>query len=517
MHDSHEPDAPLEYRAQRTILELSAARQPTVVLTNPQRFAGDHVSGMIAQFDTPDNCVWILIAPPEAQANSIARLLAAAWLDQNESIMAVPLMPTRPPVAYLLPSGEIRHTRGKRLAAWAQKEIDRLASIYCEEHSSYIEAVLGALRGRTEAFGMVPEDFLLRDPSGRFRLGPPPPSVPVDTSESERVRWNLEWYQVVSQDYARNRYLAHLSDAQLGKRIEHVVANVHIVDDFARVSLDPANPSNRYWFSRLQEIITEMHLRHGPYPNGWQRGLIDFHRMPGSLHMSQLDRRLRLKSWPHDGPILVKYTRLEFAKAAIAKGSLRIAPASDYADDSLSPAVRDHELTAETDFNPYFSGIGHDPDLDRMILPNPRRLIRHEIGTDYYVHCLAQSVSTRLLLDFEAEAAVVIREPGEFLRRLDRVVRARLPGWRSLCEQVEYYDPLQVTPAEVELPIWKHFKYAYQKEFRVAWTPPHVQPKLQPLYLEIGSLEDIGELRVPSQSRDLDEDATAQDSRLPQR
>jgi hypothetical protein len=496
----------LQYHRRGMSLEVGVERAPILVLTNPERFAGGSPDGMLACVDAGDHEVWILIAPPEAHPFTIGRLLAAAWLNRHEPVISMPLMPARPPAAYVLPSGEMRHTRGKRFAPWVLREIDRIASVYCSRHLAYVEAVLRALRGMTGTFDLVPDDFLLQDPSGVFRLGPAPPEVPVDISQSERVRWNLEWGQVVSQNYARNRYLLHLSDDQLGSRIEHILANVHIVDEYARVTVDSTDPTNRYWFSLLQEVATELHMRHGPYPNGWRHGLVEFSRMPGSLHMSQLDRRLRLDGSPSEGPILVKYTKRAFAEAALKLGSIRIAPASLYSDASLSPAVRDHELVGEVDFNPYFSGIGHDPNLDRMVLPNPRQLVRQQFSTDYYVYCLAQSVSTRLLLDFEAEVALIIHDPSEFLRRLDAVISARLPGWTALSEEVQYYDPLQVTPEEVELPMWKHFKYAYQGEFRCAWIPPRSHQQLAPIYTDIGSLEDIAELRSPLSSQNIADD-----------
>jgi hypothetical protein len=73
-------------------------------------------------------------------------------------------------------------------------------------------------------------------------------------------------------------------------------------------------------------------------------------------------------------------------------------------------------------------------------------------------------------------------------------VRQQLPGWHATVNAVEYYDPLLVTPGEVDVLTCKHFRYAYQKEVRVAWLPPGPIQTLEPIFVELGSLSDIAEV-----------------------
>lgn len=445
----------------------------------------------------------MILCPPDAQPYTIGRLLGILVLDEAEPLMNAGAMPSRPATAYLLGSGEFRQGRGKRLAPWALREIDRLAAVLTSKHSSYIDGVSDALKGGKSSFGLPPDDLIIKDPSGQVRVGPAPPQLSVDLSDSERIRWQLSWYQVLSQDYGRNRYLSHLSDVQLARRVEDIMANVHIISETGLVSLDSTDANLFYWMGRLQEVITEMTLRHGPYPAGWSRGFLDLSRLPGSLAASQLHGHQYLPGDNADAPVLVKYSRRQFIEDAYYHGKLRVAPAACYRDPSLNPAQQDDELVAEVDFNPFFSGIGHAPELDRMIIPNPRHIVRREVSSNYYIYCTAMALSTRLLLDFEAEVALVIHDPDAFLTRLDIAMRAQLPNWDAVAGPAQYYDPLQVTPEEVELPMWKHFRYAYQREFRAAWLPPSPITVLEPVMLEVGPLTDIAEIRIPESIRDL--------------
>ena len=50
---------------------------------------------------------------------------------------------------------------------------------------------------------------------------------------------------------------------------------------------------------------------------------------------------------------------------------------------------------------------------------------------------------------------------------------------------------------EVDVLTWKHFRYAYQKEMRLAWLPPKPVWELAPLYITMGNLEDVAELIRP--------------------
>ena len=192
---------------------------------------------------------------------------------------------------------------------------------------------------------------------------------------------------------------------------------------------------------------------------------------------------------------LIKYAERQHVEDALNRGRIRVSPASSYSDPSLNAAIKDEELVSEIIFDPgqfsaYYADQGDIP------VSRPRKLIR-KMDTDYYVYCTASELSTRLLLDFKKGAALVIRNPDEFLKRLDSAMEQRLSNWGSAVEYVQYYDPLQVTSQEIGVLMWKHFRFAYQKEVRVAWLPQEPVKKLEPIFVELGPLSDIVEILLP--------------------
>jgi len=97
--------------------------------------------------------------------------------------------------------------------------------------------------------------------------------------------------------------------------------------------------------------------------------------------------------------------------------------------------------------------------------------------------------------DFDADAAIVIRDPKLFLKRLTNSFLAQRTGWLRAMGTVTYYDPYR-DYSKFRIPeMAKHFGYAYQKEFRIAFrSPEKVAASLEPLFLSIGPMSDYADL-----------------------
>ncbi|HET7552697.1 MAG TPA: hypothetical protein VFK04_15500 [Gemmatimonadaceae bacterium] len=434
-----------------------------------------------------------------ASPEIITRLLALLMLDKTERILHAQMMPSRPATAILLPDGQIREGRGRFLAPWALAEIDRLAAVLLAEHAEYVSDLTAALQLRPNSrFTTAPPDFVFAEPLVGMRVGPSPPSIEVDISQSERVQRGLAPYQVEKLNYLRNPYLLQLTDDQLMRRMEDILANVHVINERGLISLDSSDPTLRYWMSLTNDIAAEMARRHGPYPAGWHGQMIDGGNLPGSLARDREPRAKVLRpAAALPATYFVKYGELRYLEAALREGKLRIAPASRYNDPSLNPAIRDDELTIDIAYDPYVPFNPYPPGT--VLLPPSRVPLRKQLNTNYYVYCIASTLSMRLLYDFGAEACIVFRDPNEFLARLCTAMRKCVPGWRCTVGDVSYLDPLQVNPSEVDVLMGKHFRYAYQREVRVAWLPPAPTRQLEPLFLSVGSLEDIAELITPTE------------------
>jgi len=83
------------------------------------------------------------------------------------------------------------------------------------------------------------------------------------------------------------------------------------------------------------------------------------------------------------------------------------------------------------------------------------------------------------------------------LRRLGDAVAKRLGKEFEVQEiNVTYVDPLRPKNGQKYVAMsMKHLKFSYQTEFRVCLIPrKHVPDLVDPIFLELGSLEDISEL-----------------------
>jgi hypothetical protein len=96
----------------------------------------------------------------------------------------------------------------------------------------------------------------------------------------------------------------------------------------------------------------------------------------------------------------------------------------------------------------------------------------------------------RLFEDFGYDACAVIRDPSRFLRAFQAAGEKLFPGWQFAYGPVVYRDPFHPIK-EDDVLYSKHFRYAYQCEFRVTWEhDPSLVGPLSPVFLELDSHSD---------------------------
>jgi len=182
--------------------------------------------------------------------------------------------------------------------------------------------------------------------------------------------------------------------------------------------------------------------------------------------------------------------------ALFEEGQLRVQPASEYAKPDHNGAVRDDELALEVYL--YLTR-----ETIRNVVSNPQDVpedlewkrvdFRFSRPNDFWLYCVTSSAEPRLFVDFNAAACVIIRDREEFRRRLLAAGAAAFPGARSRDGNAIYIDPLRPRSARIDVPLSKHFKYAYQVEHRFVWEPASTNP-LTYRDVVLGSLNDIAEL-----------------------
>lgn len=117
------------------------------------------------------------------------------------------------------------------------------------------------------------------------------------------------------------------------------------------------------------------------------------------------------------------------------------------------------------------------------------------ISDDYYLFSTCERIHHRMPTDFDADAAIVIRDPRLFTKRLVAAFAEHHPDWRALHGSVTYYDPYRDYTKFRAPEMLKHFRYAYQKEFRAAFRPRHgIAGDLAPLFLSIGPMTGYADL-----------------------
>jgi hypothetical protein len=73
---------------------------------------------------------------------------------------------------------------------------------------------------------------------------------------------------------------------------------------------------------------------------------------------------------------------------------------------------------------------------------------------------------------------VVIQEPQVFVQRLLEAVKKGHPNLVPKIRDIKYYDPYCVEDWDNNLyGFAKHFRYAYQNEFRICWSPKETQER----------------------------------------
>lgn len=300
--------------------------------------------------------------------------------------------------------------------------------------------------------------------------------------------------------YRDRRYLEYLPQEQLDRRTADLLTNLCTLTPAGQIGLiRPDGPAGE-WHERWTHILEEYALRYGLYPAGLSRDVIDTFQPPRPTYPTPPSGHAALARLGLErGQFLLKFGREEHLRPALEEGRLRIGPASSYDDASLNAAIQDDELSFET--------ISHPASFKLEVLPRNGGLsvpIRaagnltaiQSSSTNYYVYCMSTAADHRLFDDFEANACLAIRQPPEFVRRLVGAVRDLLPGWGSGGGPITYADPHFTRVADVQVPMTKHFRFAYQWEYRVFWLPPDPRHELEPHFVTVGSLQDCAELVV---------------------
>ena len=192
------------------------------------------------------------------------------------------------------------------------------------------------------------------------------------------------------------------------------------------------------------------------------------------------------------------------------EGQMLISPSTRFDDEAYNQALRDDENSLSV-FGARTSDGNVIPAHD---LPNwwgdrySMIDFSSSMDRDYMIYCMAKPLSPTLFSHFgsEYDACVLIRDMDQFVSRVYKGAKSVFPSFQFHFAHgyVTYIDPLgAIEPipdipegGKASIPFLKHFRHAYQKEFRFAWVPKRPKRVTRNICISIGSLSDIAELIV---------------------
>lgn len=305
-------------------------------------------------------------------------------------------------------------------------------------------------------------------------------------------------HEVWRHMYRGNRYCRTLAQVELNQRIRDIFLSMLRLTPEAKIGLPPMDVHGIRVMELWTHVLEEMVLRFGPYPAGFTKEIL--HTEPFPDFVGTLARRAAavLNHLPKAG-VIIKFGRPEHMRALFERGALRVQSASFYRRPSHNGAVRDDELALQVSLSlnrEQVVRIVSNPQDVPPTIATQRMDIRYESKTDYWLYCVTTTVEPRLFVDFEAEACVVIKDPARFSASLNNAVGSILGPTITRDGKVAYIDPLLPTAAAIDVPMSKHFRYAYQDEYRFVWLPHSPRWDLAHVDVEIGSLRDYAEFIV---------------------
>ena len=195
-------------------------------------------------------------------------------------------------------------------------------------------------------------------------------------------------------------------------------------------------------------------------------------------------------------PYFVKYGKLADLKKLRDEGEIRLRPASDYSDPSLNLAIRDEELETVVGL-PVGTRLKMQCDNgEYQELPIAGRIFSGKKSeTDFYIYCTAAKYDHRLFDDFDSDACLLVHEPKGFVRKIVEACKQSHSDWLFAEKMVCYYDPLRLDRID-DISLSKHFRFWYQREYRIVLKPTDPVKKLEPIKLRLGKVSDLCELIV---------------------
>jgi len=316
--------------------------------------------------------------------------------------------------------------------------------------------------------------------------------------ESERqstggILKRQQWWEY---NYYKFPYLIGSRSERIASRFRDVFVNLSELDFNGKIGVRPGFTEDDSLTQKFTHLLQEWNLR-----GGVPTDVVAEARKPIVKYFEN-GEPIAVKLFegfkPPSSPFLVKYSKRAFLEPMLTKGVVRICPASFYDDDKHIASVRDNE-THRYFFIPTFQ--------ERLLGKTSIHFQNHEIKfgyddieipvvvPDYFMYSLCDRIYYRLPTDFDADAALIIKNPTLFCQRIISAFLSIHAEWRPLVGGITYYDPYMDYKKVREPEMAKHFGYSYQREYRLAFRSKFpTKSNLVPQTIKIGPMTDYAEL-----------------------
>ena len=308
-------------------------------------------------------------------------------------------------------------------------------------------------------------------------------------------RTGIPRHEAWTVEYLADPYLRRATTDELHDRMRDLFLNVLTLTTGMKVGV-LTRDDGMSLFRLVNDVFAEMRQRFGPYPSGFRVGFLEGLRIPSPRARDAEQAVVATRGRGGGaGHLLVKYGKREHMERLVDRGEIRLAGAISYRDPSLNSAVRDDELEVSARLRGVDLRVWAGRER-RVLLARGSGDVEVTVAskTDFYAYCLSTALVSRMFLDFEADACVLIRDREEFVRRFRAALGSRLGEWRLSQGDVVYVDPWNPRDVPQEPYFAKHFKYGYQREHRLVALPPRAMERLDPVPLDLGNLRGICEL-----------------------
>lgn len=286
--------------------------------------------------------------------------------------------------------------------------------------------------------------------------------------------------------YHRKPYMRTFSRQEYAQRWGDIQTNMMRINKRGLISM--ADPRKEpIWMQRWSDLLAEQQYR-GGIPSD----------LPSSEAVESFLANLKNKIFVDDETYMLERAIFKFGQRSHIQASfddevLRFMPASYYSSPELNNAQKDSETSFSFTLMPEVLGA-----LDGLsgMLPfelgeaDDRLTVQFDALEDYYMWCAADRFDPRTPYAFNYDTMLAIYNKKKFLKEIKRSLM-EIEGKHSQARSVDYFDPYTELSATVDVAFAKHFRFSYQREFRIV---THLAGPPSPIFVPVPGLKSYSEV-----------------------